>query len=304
MSKNRNLQKARKAKNDEFYTRIEDIEKELVHYKDHFKDKIIYMNCDNPEVSNFWKYFYLNFKHFGLKKIISTHYDAKKPTYKWEYDGKDVLKESLEQNGDFRSPESIELLKKSDIVVTNPPFSLFREYIDQLMEYNKKFVIIGNKNAISYKEIFKLMKNNEIWLGYTSPKEFLQPDGTMKKFGNIGWFTNLEISKRNEELILHKKYYGNEQDYPKYDNYNAINVDKVSDIPYDYEGYIGVPITFLDKFNPNQFEIICIDFEIDSMSLKTLKTGNWNGKFDRGYIKGQRKYSRIIIKNKHPKKEI
>lgn len=255
MKKNSNLHKAKKEKNDEFYTQLTDIENELKHYKSHFKNKIIFCNCDDPEQSNFWKYFYLNFHVLGLKKLISTHFDKEKPTYKMEYTGKeDIVISQLEGNGDFRSNECIELLKESDIVVTNPPFSLFREYVAQLMEYKKKFIIIGNKNAITYKEFFPLLKNNEVWIGYYNVKEFKKPDGTFQKFGNIGWFTNLDHNKRHEELILYKTY--NEKEYPKYDNYDAINVDKVQDIPIDYDGVMGVPITFLDKYCPEQFEIV------------------------------------------------
>lgn len=287
MAKNNNLHKAKVEKNDEFYTQLSDIEKELHHYKHHFKDKVVYCNCDDPEWSNFFKYFHLNMKHLGIKKLITTHYDKEKPTYKLEvygqeknvplnlfdlvldennnaYNTEKVYKTYLNSNGDFRSPECIEILKEADIVVSNPPFSLFREYVAQLIEYNKKFVIIGNKNAITYKEFFPLLKDNKVWIGYNNVKEFLKPDGSIQKFGNIGWFTNLDINKRHEELILYKKYYEADGitplpdsyiNYPKYDNYDAINVDKVTDIPVDYFGVIGVPITFMDKYNPSQMII-------------------------------------------------
>ena len=260
MSANTNLHKAKNAKNDEFYTQLSDVANELKHYKQYFKDKIVFCNCDDPTWSAFWKYFHLNFEVLGLKKLISTHYDATEPTYKMEYTGgndNDIevgVKTPLEGNGDFRNAECIELLKESDIVVTNEPFSLTREYIAQLIEYDKKFLIIVNKNAITYKEIFPLIKNNQIWLGCTNVKEFLQPDGSVKKFGNVGWFTNLDVAKRHEKLILWKKY--TPEEFPRYDNYNAINVNKVSDIPCDYDGVMGVPITFLDKYNPDQFEIV------------------------------------------------
>ena len=295
---NTNLIKAKKEKNDEFYTQLPDIEKELGHYKKHFKNKIVFCNCDDPEESNFWNYFALNFEFLGLKKLISTHFDKEKPSYKLEImkdvnkDGKinklDTIKTKLKQNGDFRSPECVELLKEADIIVTNPPFSLFREYVAQLVEYKKKFIIIGNKNAINCKEIFPLLKNNNIWLGYTSPKEFLQPDGkiTKKVTGLCRWFTNLTHNKRNEDLILYKKY--TKKDYPKYDNYNAININKVKDIPIDYEGVMGVPITFLDKFNPEQFEIIGDSRYHDGQDVAD----------DINVIDGKTLYRRILIKNK------
>ena len=274
MAKNSNLSKAKTAKNDEFYTQLSDVEKELKHYKAHFKDKVVFCNCDDPEWSAFWKYFHLNFNHLGLKKLISTHYVKEVNTentlfninpdafsYKMEYTGEndeDIsvgVKTKLKGNGDFRSNECIELLKECDVVVTNPPFSLFSPYIEQLMEYNKKFLIIGNKNAITYKEFFPLLKDNKVWLGYGSPSDFGTPEGITKKVNGLcRWFTNLDITKRHEKLILFKTY--NAEEYPTYDNYNVINVDKVSDIPVDYEGVMGVPITFLDKYNPEQFEII------------------------------------------------
>ena len=262
MAKNKNLHQAKTAKNDEFYTQITDIEKELSHYRAHFKDKIILCNCDDPTWSEFWRYFHLNFELFSLKKLISTHYSATERTYKLEYTGgndtniEDGIKTDLLQNGDFRSDECIELLKQADIVVTNPPFSLFREYVAQLFEYDKKFIIIGSQNAIRYKKFFPLLKDNKALLGHTSPKEFLQPDDSIKKFGNISWFTNLDIIKRHEKLILWKNY--TPEKYPKYDNYDAINVDRIADIPVDYDGIMGVPITFLDKFCPEQFEILGI----------------------------------------------
>ena len=255
-----NLHKAKEVRNDEFYTQLTDVGKELMHYKTHFKDKIVLCNCNDSTWSSFWKYFHLNFAELGLKKLVSTHYDREEATYKMEYTGSndsDIelgVKTPLEGNGDFRNKECLDLLDESDIVVTNPPFSLFREYIAVLMEHQKKFLIIGNKNAITYKEFFPLLKDDEVWIGYTNIKEFLQPDGSIKKFGNIGWFTNLDVAKRHEKLILWKNY--TPEEYPKYDNYDAINVDKVSEIPCDYDGVMGVPITFLDSFNPDQFKIL------------------------------------------------
>jgi len=278
MAGNQSVRKAKSTKQDEFYTQLSDIEKELKHYRDYFKGKTIFCNCDDPQESNFWKYFELNFTVLGIKRLISTHYETDKPSYMLEInrdengDGlitsKDIIKTKLKQNGDFRSPECIELLKQADIVITNPPFSLFREYIAQLLEYNKEFIIIGNQNALSYKEIFPLIKDNKIWLGYNSgAQEFIVPmtfeqkntyigaDGLKRaKFGNICWFTNIETSKRHENLLLYKTY--NETEYPKYDNYDAININKVSEIPYDYKGKMGVPITFIDKYNPEQFKIL------------------------------------------------
>ena len=305
---NKNLHKAKNAKNDEFYTQLTDIEKELMHYKEHFKDKIVYCNCDDPEWSNFWKYFHLNFAHLGLKKLIATFYHIGTSVYKMEYTGgndNDIssgTKTPLKGNGDFRSDECVEILKESDIVVTNPPFSLFREYVAQLMKYEKKFVIIGNKNAINYKEFFPLVMNNNVWIGYNSPNEFNTPDGiTQKVNGLCRWFTNLDIQKRYEKLPLYKTF--NQEEYPIYDNYAAWNVDKVTDIPVDKvfeltvdgetykrlkdtykddlvlidtdNGYhikvsnpiIGVPITFLDKFNPDQFEIVVFRKGEDSKDL-------------------------------------
>ncbi len=257
---NASLHKAKDVKNDEFYTRLTDVSKELKHYKEHFKNKIVFCNCDDPTWSAFWKYFHLNFAELGLKKLISTHYDKTETTYKMEYMGGDDNDievgtiTPLEGNGDFRSKECLDLLDEADIVCTNPPFSLFREYISVLMEHDKKFLIIGTKNAITYKEFFPLLKENKVWIGFNSVKEFTQPDGTIKKFGNIGWYTNLDITKRHEKLIPWKKYSPDE--FKSYDNFDGINVDKLNEIPCDYDGVMGVPITFLDRYNPDQFEII------------------------------------------------
>ncbi len=238
MVTNTNLHKAKEIKNDEFYTQITDIAKELIHYKHHFKNKIVLCNCDNPTRSAFWEYFHLNFSHLGLKKLISTYYDKNKPTYKMEYmGGNDEVFEigvrtDLTQNGDFRSPECIELLKEADLVVTNPPFSLFREFIALLMEYKKKFLIIGSLNAVKYSEIFPYIMDNRMWFGNNNVHNFIQPDGSMKKFGNINWYTNLDFTKRHEKILLYKTY--NAKDYPKYETYNAIEVSKVAEIPIDY----------------------------------------------------------------------
>lgn len=283
-----NLTEAKKNKNDEFYTQLADIERELKHYKKHFKDKVVYCNCDDPRVSNFFHYFSYNFEKLGLKKLITTCYknqnmdlfsqnDSERAIY-LEYDGdkngssepdpEEIGINHLQGDGDFRSKESIELLKQADIVVTNPPFSLFREYVSQLIEYDKKFVIVGHQNATKYTEIFPLIKENKLWLGYgfkggaghfinkhyeDYAKAGDHKEGMIRVSGVV-WLTNLEISKRHEDLILYKTY--NKEEYPKYDNYDAINVDIVADIPVDYKGHMGVPITFFNKYNPEQFEII------------------------------------------------
>ena len=326
------LQRAKTAKNDEFYTQLKDIENELKHYRDQLKNKVIFCNCDDPFESNFFKYFAMNFKTLGLRKLITTCYDPSpvankeiqlsffgddknikhnnknrnkiiSKAYKIELDdisdidgsgninildtkenllrekakldngGKSKILSYLKGSGDFRSDECVELLKRSDIVITNPPFSLFREYVAQLVEYDKKFLIIGSKNAITYKEIFPLIAQNKLWLGhgFNAGNAFFSVPNTdvdrfakgvydektgLVKFRNCGWFTNLDHEKRHEDLIsqLYKKY--NSEEYPKYDNYDAINVDKVAEIPEDYDGVMGVPITFLDRYNPDQFEIV------------------------------------------------
>lgn len=272
-----NLQRAKNVKNDEFYTKLTDVSKELMHYTERFKDKIVYCNCDDPTWSAFWKYFHLNFSALGLKKLISTHYDKNEPTYRMEYTGGDDnnidagVKTPLEGNGDFRNKECLDILDEADIVVTNPPFSLFREYIAVLMEHEKKFLVIGSKNAITYKEFFPLLKNDYVRIGYNNPSEFLQPDGSTKKFGNIGWFTNMDVTKHNEKLVLRKKY--TPEEYPRYENYDAINVNKLSDIPVDYDGVMGVPISIMDKYNPDQFEIVGFKKGDDGRDLVFTREG-------------------------------
>lgn len=265
---NASLHAAKDAKNDEFYTRLEDINEEMNHYEDKFRDKVVFCNCDDPTWSNFWKYFHMNFEYLGLKKLITTHYEAGEvQTYKIEYTGgndldfEDGVVTPLEQNGDFRSDECVALLDEADIVVTNPPFSLFREYVGLLLEHNKDFLIIGSMNAIKYKELFPYLKTNTFWLGNSSPKEFLQPDGTTKKFGNILWYTNLDHNKRHETIETTYKYSKKDELYPElypaFDELpDVINVNKIAEIPMDYEGIMAVPITFLDKYNPEQFEIL------------------------------------------------
>jgi hypothetical protein len=290
-----NLDRAKKEKNDEFYTRYEDIEAEVMKYRKQFKNKIVYLPCDDPadKKSEFWSFFVNNFDAFGLKKLIATHYDENGKAYKiWidtdasgdgYIDDGDALQEDLQGNGDFRSAECVDILKECDIVCTNPPFSLFREFVDLLMTHNKQFLIIGNKNAFTYKEIFPLIKDNKLWVGYNQPKDFRLEDGTTtnKVNGLCRWFTNLPVSKRNEELILTKNY--NDTDYPHYDNYDGINIDRVVDIPKDYDGAMGVPITFIDNYNPNQFEIIKFRKGDDG---KDLRYG------------GKEPYFRVLVKRK------
>lgn len=327
-NKNELLHKAGKHKKDEFYTQLSDIERELKHYKNHLKGKVVYCNCDDPRVSNFFHYFSYNFEKLGLKKLIATCYknqnmdlfsqnNSEQAIY-LEYAGdknknsipdpKEIGIKPLKGDGDFRSKECIELLKQADIVVTNPPFSLFREYVAQLIEYDKKFIIIGHQNAISYREIFKLIMDNKLWLGYgfnRNMAHFINPNYEdyaadtdhkegMIRVSGVVWFTNLDIQKRHEDLILYKTYRGNESEYPKYDYYDAINVDKTKDIPMDYKGKIGVPITFIDKYNPDQFEIIDGIGRYSMLTGPTEKTkGTYLTKVD-----GKPKYARIVIKNK------
>ena len=325
MAANRNLHKAKSNKKDEFYTQLSDIENELWHYRDHFLGKVVYCNCDDPRVSNFFRYFSLQFRFLGLKKLITTCYknqqmdmfsrnDAEKAIW-LEYDGtqnktgipsvEDIGVHHLEGDGDFRSQECIDLLKRADVVVTNPPFSLFREYVAQLMEYDKKFLIIAHQNAITYKEIFPLIRDKKIWLGYGfrgGAAHFIAPNYEdyavagdhkegMVRVSGVVWFTNLDHKKRHEELILYKRY--SPEEYPKYDNYDAVNVNKVAEIPYDYNGEMGVPITFLNKYNPDQFEIIGLDRPI--MSKLT-------GKVSCFYLNGKELYSRIVIRHKRIQK--
>ncbi len=352
MAKNKDLTSANKGKKDEFYTQLTDIEKEMKYYKNHFKDKIIFCNCDDPYESNFFKYFAMNFNYLGLKKLIATCYDSSpvsgeqlslfdmpsvkldlsndKKAYKIEItevkdlnqDGaidmadveyllknkKNILK-TLKGDGDFRSKESVELLKEADIVVTNPPFSLFREFVVQLMKYNKKFIIIGNLNAITYKDFFPLLKDNKVWMGasiHSGDREFRVPDNyPLKAAGfrvdkngikyirvkGVRWWTNLDYPQRHEELILYKKY--NSNDYPKYDNYDAINVDVTKDIPSDYNGAMGVPITFMDKYNPEQFKILNANLYRSNDNVPFKSHGLIKDKD--GTINGKAKYARILI---------
>jgi hypothetical protein len=293
------LTAAKRAKNDEFYTQLDDIIKELKHYKSHFQGKVVLCNCDDPEWSNFWEYFKRSFEHLGLTKLVATHYANEKPSYKLEYlgEGHPVLKTPLQGDGDFRSPECVALLQEVDIVVTNPPFSLFREYLAQLVENRKQFLIIGSNNAITYKDVFRLLKSNEAWRGISAPKRFVQPDGSFKNFGNIGWFTNLSHQRRAEALLLYRTYSSNESDYPKYDNYDAIEVSRVSEIPLDFTGAMGVPITFLDKYNPKQFVILGM---ASSAGYREDVVGiPFCGQKDaRPLLAGKNTYARVFIQQK------
>lgn len=319
MAGNKNLQVANKAKKDEFYTQLSDIENELRHYREHFRGKTVLCNCDDPRVSNFFHYFAYSFEQLGLKRLITTCYknqnadlfsrNAQEQAIWLEYlgdrnnnrvpDAEEIGIRPLRGDGDFRSPECIELLKQADIVVTNPPFSLFREYVAQLVKYEKKFLIIGNMNAITYKDCFKLIKENQMWLGasiHSGDREFGVPsdyplhaagcriDENGNKFirvKGVRWFTNLDYKERHEDIVLYKKY--TPEEYPKYDNYDAINVNKALEIPCDYEGVMGVPITFLDKYNPEQFEIVKFRKGNDEKDLS---------------INGKCPYFRILIRRK------
>lgn len=264
MEKNKNLNDSKRRKNDEFYTLLPYIEEELQHYKKRFKGKIIYCNCDNPEFSNFWKYFQIHFKEFGLRELIATYYDFGKPTYKYVLNQgcDEPTKTPLYGDGDFKSPEYIEILKEADIVVTNPPFSLFREYIARLIKYDKKFVIIGNLNAVSYKNVFPLIMEGTVWISSNNQHQhFRIPDDydigvtcvdsngyKYATLGNIAWFTNIPTQREFVDLPLTTLY--SPDKYPHYDNYDAINVNKLSEIPCDYNGVMGVLVTFIAKYNP------------------------------------------------------
>lgn len=338
-SASKKLQAAKISKKDEFYTQLGDIERELRFYKSHFKDKIVYCNCDDPRVSNFFHYFSYNFEKLGLNKLIATCYKNQNMDLFSEnkseqaiylvYEGdkndnkipdpNEIGVKKLNSDGDFRSIECIELLEQADIVVTNPPFSLFREYVAQLIEYDKKFIIVGHQNAITYLDIFKHIKENKMWLGYGfkgGAAHFINKhyedyatagnhqEGMIRVSGVV-WFTNLEINKRHEDIILYKNY--NSEEYPKYDNYDAINVNLTKDIPCDYRGAMGVPITFLDKYNPEQFEIIGFTHRNDPYDLKTKiytkeDAVNFNDMNGSPILKMGDKFKfifmRIIIRNK------
>lgn len=329
------MTQARQNKKDEFYTQLEDIENEVTHYKRHFKGKVVLCNCDDPRTSNFFRYFVMNFAHLGLKKVIATCYknqdvdlftlnDCESAVY-MVYDGsvdydtflrgpKPEIR-AFKGDGDFRSEECIALLKEADIVCTNPPFSLFREYIAQLMKYKKKFLVIGHQNAIKYKEIFPLIKANKLWLGYgfkggigyfiNAHYEDYAVAGEHKegmiRVSGVQWFTNLEIEKRNEDIPLYKRY--TPEEYPKFVNYDAISVSKTADIPCDYFGEMGVPITFMDKFNPSQFELIGMSLDLGEMSVIRERLGRNDGG-PTFYLERngelERLYDRIVIRRKMP----
>jgi hypothetical protein len=338
-----NLRIAKQQKKDEFYTQLADIENEIKHYKNHFRGKVVFCNCDDPKESNFVKYFSMKFEELGLKKLIATHYKeanlfTQELPYKLEYAGDkndnrmpdpSEFMTKMISDGDFRSKECIELLKEADIMVTNPPFSLFREYIAQLMEYDKKFLIIGSVNAITYKECFKLIKDNKIWLGasiHSGDREFRVPNDyplnaagyRVDDAGNkyirvkgVRWFTNMDYEERHENFGLYKKY--TPKEYSKYDNYDAINVNKTSEIPKDYKGVMGVPITFLDKYNPEQFEIIGLGISNSGKEIGVKPYKEEHKKYrkeiqKRGAVDGDLymiingivdvPYARILIKNK------
>lgn len=304
--KNSNLNAAREAKNNEFYTRLEDIENELRNYKEHFKGKKIVCPCDESEWTNFCIHFNMNREVYGFKKLSCIGYRENRPaevhTIEATDNGWEVRNEVLIGNGDFRNLDTQKIIEDGDVVVTNPPFSLFREFVDLLIKMDKKFLIIGSQNAINYKEVFPLIRDNKMWLGYTNPSAFYdkQNDMAIKKFGNICWYTNLTILKREEWLDtgIDFKYGTKKGWYQKYDNYDAINIDKVSQIPMDYEGVMGVPITFLDKYNPKQFQIIG---RLASAGWNAEQIGipkTWDNKEARGVVNGKVVYSRILIKKK------
>lgn len=324
---NNGLNVARSSKKDEFYTLLPDIEKELKHYTEHFKNKIVFCNCDDPEESNFWHYFEVNFEKLGLKKLISTHYHESLSTFKQELfidknGKKKFMKTNLEQNGDFRSPESVAILKEADICVTNPPFSLFREFIAQLIDYDKQFLVIGSINAATTKNIFPLIRDKKLWIGQSirsGDREFRVPDDyplqaagyRVDSQGNkyirvkgVRWFTNMDYPDRHKDIALCYKYYDDPKKYPTYENFNAIEVSRVKEIPIDYNGLMGVPITFLDKYSPDQFEIVMLANGNARTSVSSdilAEVGYRQHSEDRGgvgIINGQRVYARIIIRRK------
>lgn len=330
-NENSGLHAAKRNKKDEFYTQITDIENEMRHYRRHFKDRVVYCNCDDPYISAFFEYFTKNFEFLGLKKLITTCYKSQRVdlfsqgdsehAIKLEYGGgapnslptpDDIGVTPLYGDGDFRSQECIDILNEADIVVTNPPFSLFTEYVAQLASYDKKFIIIGNQNAITYKGVFPLIKDNRMWLGYGFKRNmahFIAPhyqdtasdadhrDGMIRVSGVV-WYTNLDHNKRHEEMILVQRYQGNEPDYPSYDNYDAIEVSRTQNIPMDYKGVMGVPITFLTKYNPKQFEIIgATESEGTGFSCGLWKS---HSNVAQAIVNGQRVYKRLFIRNRNP----
>ena len=315
MAKNENLHKAKSAKNDEFYTQLVDVEKELQHYTEHFKDKSVLCNCNDSENSAFYQYFFAHFDELGLKKLVCTSYNKEGVGCKLVHEGGNSTIIPLEGNGDFRSHECIELLKEEDIVVTNPPFSLFKEYLDTLIKYHKKFIIIGNLNAISYKNTFHYLKTNQMWLGYNGNcsmtfrklftyelrgSAFIGEDGSnYVSLGSCTWYTNLDIMKRHKNILLCKQY--NPTEYPKYDNYDAINVKRTSEIPCDYFEEMSVPISFMNHYNPNQFEIIglLIDYKGEDFIQGTpIYTDEKHKNSTCAVLNGKRQYAKILIRRK------
>jgi len=328
--------KGRAEKDDEYYTRYEDIQSEINHYEKYFKNKVVLCNCDDPYESNFCKFFLKNFNYLGLKRLICTSYysspvlgmqlslydEENKPlkagnAYVLDVsevpmsNGRGVSDDDIDRllkskrsgvkklkgDGDFRSRECIEYLKKADIVVTNPPFSKFIEFVSTLISYKKQFLIIGRETAVSYKEVFPLLKGNEIWFGYTHVKEFFRPDGTTKKFGNVLWYTNLDVTKRHEDIVLYKTY--DEEEYPKYENYDGIDVASITDIPKDYYGNMGLPVSFMNSYNPEQFEIV--GYGKGELGKSIGVTKNYRGRSDLAIcVNGKHScpFSRIIIRRK------
>ena len=288
-NKSKNLTEARIVKDDEFYTRMEDIESEIPFYSHHFRGKKIYLNCDDPKKSNFYKYFSENFDKIGISELHCTHLptsDSQPHIYR-KHTSKEDYEDIKIESGDFRSEGCEGILSKCDIIISNPPFSLFREYYAQIKKYRKKFLIIGSQNAHTYKEFFEDFAKNKVWMGVSKPKAFHRPNGSVQKFGNICYHTNLSHAERDEELMLTSEY--SENRYKKYENFDAIEVSKVSNIPKKYDGLMGVPISFLEKYCPNQFEIVGMDNEL------TKKT---NGKSERFRIDGNTLYARIVIRHK------
>lgn len=294
-SKNSNLHKAKKAKNDEFYTRYEDIEAEVMKYRKYFRDKVVYLPCDDPieKKSEFWSFFVNNFDAFGIKKLIATYYNENGKTYKiWidrdtTNDG-DIQQEDLAGDGDFRSPECVEILRECDIVCTNPPFSLMKEFLPLILKYNKQFLVIGPLTAITYKKIFPYVLEKRIWAGYNNVRHFKDPEGDDRTMGNTFWYTNLPNESLTKEIVLTKKY-----DSSKYDVFDErpdiININRVVDIPADYDGLMGVPISFFQgKYNPNQFEIVG---KIDNGSDSDFD-------FCKSFVNGVEKFKRLVIRRK------
>lgn len=297
-ARNANLQVAQQAKNDEFFTRLTDIENELCHYQDHFQGKTVYCNCDNPAYSQFWRYFKDHFQTLGLRELIATYYDPAETVCASAW-GKNGYRTWPLRSGDFRGPECTAILQQVDIVVTNPPFSLWKEYVSQLAAYQKKFLIVGSMNAITYKSVFPLLRDNKIWLGNTQIKTFLTPDQRIRRFGNVFWYTNLDHSLRHNSLELTCAY--DPSLYPKYSNYDAIEVSRVTNIPYDYGGAMGVPISFLIRYCPDQFEILGLSSMVASNLPSDLPKHQKGG--IRFYLTDQdgnyqRLYERLVIRKK------